>query len=90
MSILRCTEGFAVQEGSVPRVIRTDDFVDSDDPIVKGHEGHFEPAEDHLNRQRRIREGETPVETATADPGEKRVRSAPRKRAAKKAAPKKA
>lgn len=90
MAILRCTEAFAVMEGNVPRVVRTDDIVDSDDPVIKGHEGSFEPVEDHLNRQRRIREGETPTETATADPGQKRTRTAPRKRAAKKAAPAKA
>ena len=91
MAILRCIEAFAVQEGVVPRVIRTDDVVDSEDPIVKGHEGSFEPVEDHLNRQRKLREGEA-VETATRAPGEVRAvkRAAPRKRAAKKAAPKKA
>lgn len=89
MSVLRCTEAFAVQEGNVPRVIRMDDVVDSKDPVVKGHEHLFEPVEDHLNRQRRIRDGEA-IETATAGPGEvrKSQRRPSRRTTARKAAAK--
>lgn len=86
MTILRCTEAFAVQMGVVPRVVQYGEDVDSDDPVVKGHEQHFEPVETHLARERAKKAGASPVETATAAPGEVRAVSRP---PAKKAAPRK-
>jgi hypothetical protein len=83
MSILRCTESFAVMNGHIPRVLRAGDTVYDNDPVVKGHEASFEPLEDHIARV-------TSVEAATAAPGEKRSVTRPRKATAKKAAAKKA
>ena len=90
MSILRCVEPFAVQDGNLPRVMRSGDVVESDDPIVKGHESMFEPVESFIVRRAAGTSTGTMLETATADPGEKRAvtKPPPRKRAAKKAAPK--
>jgi hypothetical protein len=56
-------------------LVRGKTLVRADDPIVKGHESMFEPLRvDYLG---------TPVEQATAEPGEKRNVTAPRGRSSK-------
>lgn len=84
MSVLRVTESFAAFTQGFPEVYNTGRLINSDDPVVKGRESHFEPVEVAASRA-------AGIETATAAPAEKRTRTAPRvprKRAAKKTAAK--
>lgn len=83
MAVLRCTAAYAVMVNGVPRVVAHDELVDSNDPIVKGREQHFETVDQHMQRRRRDRTDTAPVEQATAAPGEKRSVGRPRKAAAK-------
>lgn len=64
-SVLVVKEPFGVAYGPGQiRAFRKGQVVRSDDPVVKGRERFFEPAEDKL--------GIVPVEQATAAPGEVR------------------
>lgn len=63
--LLRCVEPFAVFHGSVPSVYGAGAEVLDDDPILKTHRAHFEPAEARVLKRTR-------VEQATAAPGELR------------------
>jgi hypothetical protein len=78
MALLRCTEAFSVWQGGIPRVLRPGDVVEDSDSCVEGRERYFEPIEVQVERDR------TRLEAATAAPGEKRTRTAPRRRAAAK------
>lgn len=80
MAILRVKDAFAVDQGGFHRVLRPGDILEDTDPVVKGREAFFEPVEAQAVRERRR------VETASAAPGEKRTRTVPRKRAARKGA----
>lgn len=84
MALLTVTESFADFSTGRPEVYNPGRLVDEKDPVVKGRERHFEPAEAAASRVR--------VESATAAPGERRERTRPaRKKApAKKTAAKKA
>ncbi len=75
MALLTVTESFADFSSGRPEVYNPGRLVDENDPVVKGREAHFEPAEAAASRVR--------VESATAAPGERRTRS---RRPAKKAA----
>lgn len=64
--IFRCIEPFAVHRGGVPEVFGHDREVFGDDPILKTHRQHFEPASARVTRR-------AGVEQATAAPGEYRT-----------------
>lgn len=79
MPLLTVTESFADFSTGRPEVYQAGRLVDADDPVVKGRERHFEPAETTASRVR--------VESATAAPGERRTRTRAAKKTAKKTAP---
>lgn len=67
--VFRALEPFSFTSNSgIPRVVRAGDLVSSEDPDLKGREHLFEPAVAAANRA---------AETASAGPGEKRVRTKP-------------
>jgi len=75
MAILRVIEAFSVLSDPTGHVYTPGELVDSEHPHVKvGGPGKFETVEAHVQRR-------TGVEQATAEPGEKRSRSKPRKAA---------
>jgi hypothetical protein len=82
MALLTVIESFADFSAGRPEVYNPGRLVDEKDPVVKGRERHFEPAEAAASRVR--------VEAASAAPGERRERTRPARKAAKKAAAKKA
>jgi hypothetical protein len=82
MALLTVTESFADFRSGHPEVYNPGRLVDEKDPVVKGREAYFEPADAAASRVR--------VESATAAPGERRERSRPAKKAAAKRAPVKA
>lgn len=61
---LICNQSFATTENGRPRVVRKGTAVIANDPVVKGREKLFDTAEDAVR---------SPVEQATAAPGEKRA-----------------
>jgi hypothetical protein len=63
----RCRESFATA-GAVPAVYGAGQEVLGDDPILQTHRSFFEPAADRVSAAR----ARTPVESATAGPGERR------------------
>lgn len=63
--LYRCTNPFAVVRAGVPEVYGADAEVLDDDPILKTHRDHFEPAAARALRRSR-------VEQATAAPNELR------------------
>jgi hypothetical protein len=65
--VLRVKEPFSFDRDGVPVTMRHGDLVADDDPAVKGHEVHFEAAEDATTRT-----APASVETASAVPGELR------------------
>lgn len=72
MSVLRAREAFACADAQgTPRVVRPGDLFDSDDALVVGREGLFEPVEVATQRAESVVAG-TGVESATAAPGERR------------------
>ncbi|NYV72983.1 hypothetical protein [Streptomyces sp. UH6] len=73
MAIKRATQPFTAYLDGVPRVVRTGDLVQDDDPVLKGRERLFEDVDAHV-AQRAPRT----VEQATADPGEPRSLTSPR------------
>lgn len=76
MATLRVTEAFAYFDNGLPVVMSPGALVADDHPAVKGREDKFEPVEVAAARL-------SPVEQATAAPGERRTRAA-KKSAAKK------
>lgn len=66
--VQRVKESFSFDEKGVPVVLRAGTLVEDDDPRIKGHERHFEQAEDAAARTT-----VSAVETATAAPGERRA-----------------
>lgn len=83
--ILRVTKAFSVLSDPNGHVYTPGELVDAAHPHVKGREGNFETVEAHVSARAGV------SETATAAPGERRTRSAPRKaRTAKRTATKKA
>lgn len=70
----RCTNAFAFED----RIYAGGTEVEDGDPILGSHGGHFA----------RVQDRPAVFETATAEPGEQRDLTPPRKTAAKKAAPK--
>lgn len=76
MAILSVKQAFAIDEKGVTRIFHPGQLVDSDDPAVKGREVLFDTVEDVVGR----RTGQVPasdvIEAATAEPGQKRARSA--------------
>ncbi|MGD9693921.1 MAG: hypothetical protein AB7G17_14375 [Phycisphaerales bacterium] len=93
-TLLRVRESFAYMVGNYPDVLRTGDVVSSDHPAVKGRADKFEPVttDNALLRDPNaaLVQASGVIEQATSAPGERRSVSRPRKRVAKKAAPKKA
>jgi len=79
MPILRVKESFSVLNDPTCRVYAAGDLVDSNDPVVRGREAHFETVEAVAAKRAGI------VEQATAAPGERRSLT-PSKRASKRAA----
>jgi hypothetical protein len=63
--LLRCSDPFTVWKDGVPVVYSSDREIFEDDPILKTHRHHFEPASDRVLQRTR-------TETATASPGELR------------------
>lgn len=73
--IYRAQQPFAFTgKSGIPRVVSAGDLFSSDDPDFKGKEHLFEPVEVQVDRARRARGGDA-SETASAAPGERRVRS---------------
>jgi len=70
----RCIAGFVDFRGGYPEMFNPGRLVDDNDPVIKGREGYFEPVEVAVARY-------AGVEQTTAEPGEKRSRSKPRKAA---------
>lgn len=67
--VFRAVEAFAfTSKSGVPRVITPGALISSDDPDYKGREHLFEPVALAANRA---------METASAGPGERRVRTRP-------------
>lgn len=75
MSVKRCKSAFTVWVNGVPRVIAGGDLVDDTDPVYKGHEHFFEDASAYVAK----RETAGRVEDATAEPGDRREVTAPRR-----------
>ena len=75
--IYRANQAFAfTSKTGVPRVFSPGTEISSDDPDFKGKEHLFELVGASLNRARRVLSGDRgAVETATAEPGEKRTRT---------------
>ncbi len=63
--VLVALDSFTIQDSGVRRFVRYGQPVRADDPIVAGRESLFAKQSDMLD-------GERPVESATAAPGEKR------------------
>lgn len=64
-TLYRCVHPFSVFQGKVPTVYGAGEEVLDDNPILKTHRSHFEPAADRVLRRTR-------VEQATAAPNELR------------------
>lgn len=86
MAIKRCKAAFAVSVNGVPRMVTVGQLVDASDPVIKGREALFEDVETHVSEK--AARPAPQVERATAEPGEKRSVTPPRKTAAKKTAAK--
>lgn len=78
--ILRVTKAFSVLSDPDGHVYTPGELVDASHPHVKGREGNFETVEAHVSA-RATRGG---VESATAEPGEKRSLTSPAKKSAAK------
>lgn len=63
--LYRCVNPFSVFRGQVPEVYGAGEEILDDNPILKTHPDHFEPATDRVLRRTR-------VEQATAAPNELR------------------
>ena len=74
---MRCVAAFAAYRNGTPVVVHVGDVFADDDPLIQGKEPFFESVDSHLQRR-------AGVESATAEPGEKRALS--RKPAAKRTA----
>lgn len=74
-NFVRATEAFTFTSRTtgLPRVVTPGALFDASDPDLKGKEHLFEPVENHVERMQATRA--RAVETASAAPGEKRVRS---------------
>ncbi|MGW6295165.1 hypothetical protein [Streptomyces sp. NPDC055058] len=79
MAIKRCKSSFAASVRGVPRVMKTGQLVNDNDPIIKGREHLFEDVESAVR--------DVPVEDASAAPGRRRTLTRAAGRAAKKTAP---
>lgn len=82
MEILRVKEPFSITVNGSPYGFSPGELVDADAPFVKGREHLFEAAS--------LRLATVPTETASAEPGRRRVRTAAKKAAGKRTAAKKA
>lgn len=81
---LRCKDPFATTMHGYPEVVGAGQVLAVDDDLVRGHEAHFEPVNDVIDRQRELssllyrgsrppqQQSQRPVEQATAAPGEAR------------------
>lgn len=76
--IKRCKAALILMPGGRPRVISTGALIDDADPVVSDYPSHFEDVETYVSD----RDG-SQVEQATADPGEKRGRRTPARKAEK-------
>jgi hypothetical protein len=65
-ALWRCVNPFSIFRGGVPEVYADGHEVLDNDPILKTHRDHFEPAAERVTRR-------TPVEQTTAAPGEYRT-----------------
>lgn len=78
MAILSVKQAFAIDVKGVTRMFHPGQLVASTDPAVNGREVLFDTVEDVVGRTT----GSVPVsdviETATAEPGQKRTRTAPK------------
>lgn len=79
MAILRCISPFTYWVNGAPRTYTAGQLIEDTDPGYAGREAHFETVETHVS----ARAGR--VEQATAEPGEKRTRRQPARKAAAKA-----
>ena len=75
MSVKRCKSPFTVWTDGVPRVIAGGELIDDSDPVYRGREHFFEDASAYVAS----RDNGGGVEDATAEPGEHRQVSAPRR-----------
>lgn len=77
--IMRCKSSFAFDDKGLPRVVNVGELVSTDDSAFKANREVFDEVETHVEQQRKAlaratgRGDESPVEQATAAPGEKRT-----------------
>lgn len=74
--------GYMDRETRTPRVVNPGMLLDESDPAVQAYPDHFEDVETYVanrTQQRRIN-----VEAATAAPGERRARTAPEQKPARR------
>ncbi|WPP30037.1 hypothetical protein [Streptomyces sp. CL7] len=69
MAIKRAIAPFTAYIDGMPRVVRAGDLVEETDPVMQGRTHLFETVEDHVAQRQPQR---PQVETATAEPGERR------------------
>lgn len=79
MTIHRCKSPFSTRINGVPRVVTGGELVDDSDPVFKGREAHFEAVETYVDRLADKRVSNVTVEQATAEPGELRQVSKPKR-----------
>lgn len=81
MAIKRAKNAFGYMDTSgpnpTPRVVNPGMLFEETDPVVQRYPDAFEDVEMHVTRQRE--QNRQNVEAATAAPGERRTRSAPRR-----------
>lgn len=73
---LRCKKSFMANVDGVRRTITVGMLVDAADPVCKGRERLFEPVADaaaRLGKDRKVDRAASIVESATAEPGERRT-----------------
>lgn len=79
MAIKRAKNAFGYMEGDppTPRVVNPGMLFEETDPVVQRYPNAFEDVETHVTRTREQQRQN--VEAATAAPGERRTRTAPRR-----------
>jgi hypothetical protein len=77
--IHRCKSPFSTRVKGMPRVVAAGELVDDSDPVFKGREHLFESVDVYVERVDKKRVSNVTVESATANPGEVRQVTKPRK-----------
>lgn len=83
MAIKRCKAAFSGYVDGQVRMVTVGALLDESDPIIKGREALFEDVDTYVETRRSDAAAtrlQSPVERATAEPGEKRTVSRPRNR----------